>query len=148
MFRLDRLVMFAVSASGALIVFELLETRRVWRLGELNEVFRNGTVSLAVLPREGCRDTTAVLEDLFNEEFLEVISSLSGDVARCWLLAFWPRRDAWCGDQRLGGPATGWNGVDIPSFELFARKRFGRLSLSGGLVLNDDLLLSSSSRPS
>ena len=83
MFRLDRLVIFAVSASGALIVFELLETRRVWRLGELNEVFRNGALSLAALPREGFRDTTAVLGGLFNEEFLEVISSLSGDVARC-----------------------------------------------------------------
>jgi len=146
--RLARLVMFVVRASGASIVLELFETRRVCRLGELKEVFRDGMPPFEDVLVEGIRETVPIIEVSFKEEFLEVISSLRGEAARCWPLEACPGKAAWCGDRRVGSPTASFMGGDIASFELFARKNFGRPSPRGGLVLNDDLLLSSSSRPS
>ena len=93
-FRLDRLVMFVARASGASILLELLETSRVWRLGELNEVVRDGALPFMGFPRDGLRDILAAFEGSFSEEFLEVISSLSGDAARCWIFVVCPLRCA------------------------------------------------------
>lgn len=146
--RLARLAMFVVRASGASMVFELFETRRVCRLGELKEVFRDGMPPFEGVLDEGLRETVPILGVSFREEFLEVISSLRGEAARCWPLTACPKKVAWCGNRCAGSPTAGFKGGDIASFELFARRNFGRLFPRGGLVLNDDLLTSSSFRPS
>ena len=148
MFRLDRLVIFVVMASGALISFLPFETNRVWRRGELNDAFRKGVPSFGDLLKEDFRDIDVAFWGLLSEEFLEVISSFRGDAARCCPLADCAWNVDWCGGRRMEGPEASFSGGDIASFELFALKNFGRLSPCGGLVLNDDLLLSSSSRPS
>lgn len=43
---------------------------------------------------EGLREAVPVLGVSFREEFLEVISSLRGEAARCWPLLACPRKDA------------------------------------------------------
>lgn len=88
--RLARLVIFVVKTSGASIVFELFETRRVCRLGELKEVCREGMPPLEVLRDEILRETEPIFDVSFREEFLEVISSFRGEAARCWPLAACP----------------------------------------------------------
>jgi hypothetical protein len=88
--RLARLAMLVVRTSGASIVFELFETRRVCRLGELKEVFRDGMPPFEGTLDEGLRETVPPLGVSFREEFLEVISSFRGEAARCWPLAACP----------------------------------------------------------
>lgn len=82
--------MFVVRASGASIVFELFDTRRVCRLGELKEVFRDGMPSFEGTLDECLREAVPILVVSFREESLEVISSLRGEAARCCPLAACP----------------------------------------------------------
>ena len=90
--RLARLEIFVVRASGASIVFELFETNRVCRLGELKEVCRDGMPPFEGAFDEGLRETVPVIGVSFREEFLEVISSLRGEAARCWPWVACPRK--------------------------------------------------------
>lgn len=86
MFKLDRLGRFDVTASGALISFVivelLVETKRVWRLGELKEGLREGMPSLGEVSTDDFLGRLLDIGGSLRDEFREVISSLRGDAAR------------------------------------------------------------------
>lgn len=86
MFRLERLDRFDVTASGALISLVaaelLIETKRVWRLGELNESLREDVSSLGEVVTDGFLGRLLDVGGSLRDEFREVISSFRGDAAR------------------------------------------------------------------